>query len=238
MYTLDINFLSDRAAAEAQALEREPIADSQFLIYGGIVAVVALSLVGGAFFVLNNLTNDAIQREVAQLTTKETSLKGKITALEGQEKQLQEIQATTNQLLTLFVGNLPVSAITDDIRKRTPITVQIKSISQTSIPPSPQNPSQSLSTVSLDGTATNYNELNDYLLLLKASPLLDGDKTKLLSSTLQPATADKNFTLVNFQIQTSVTSKNSAELLPELQNLGADGLVARINLLKQQEVIK
>ena len=237
MYTLDINFLNDRAAAEALTVERQPIADSQFLIYGGVVAVVALALVGGAFLVLNS-TNENIQKDIADLTAKETNLNGKLKALEDQEKQLQAILATTNQLLNLFVGNLPVSAIADDIRKRTPITVQIKSIAQTSIPPSPQNPSQSLSTVSLDGTATNYNELNDYLLLLKASPLLDGDKAKLLSSTLLPATSDKNFNLVNFQIQTFITSKSSAEILPELQKLGADGLVARVNLLRQQGVIK
>jgi|JFJP01.1.fsa_nt_gi type IV pilus assembly protein PilN len=237
MYTLDINFLSDRAAAEVQAAERQPIADSQFLVYGGIVAVVALTLVGGAFLVLN-AANEGVQRDLSELTAKETQLKGKITALEGQEKQLQAIQTTTGQLLNLFVGNLPVSAIADEIRKRTPITVQVKSISQASIAPSPQNPNQSLSTITLDGTTTNFTELNDYMLLLKASPLLDGDKTKLMSSTLQQATADKNFTLVNFQIQTTITSKSSAELLPELQKLGADGLVARVNLLRQQGVIK
>ncbi|NMF58771.1 PilN domain-containing protein [Pseudanabaena yagii] len=236
MYTLDINFLNDRAAAEAQGVERQPIADSQFLIYGGAVAVVALALVGGAFFFLNS-ANEGIQQELATLTAKETSLNGKIKSLEDQEKQLQAIQDRTNQILNLFVGNLPVSAIADDLRKRTPLTVQIKSITQQAVTAAtPQATSQS--TITLDGTATNYNELNDYILLLKASPLLDSDKTKLVSSTLQPATADKNFTLVNFQLQATTTSKSPAELLPQLQKLGADGLVARVNLLRQKGVIK
>jgi len=149
------------------------------------------------------------------------------------------VQGRTNQLLTLFVGNFPVSAIADDIRKRTPATIQINSITQVSVAADASpNSSQSSSTMNLDGKATNYNELNDYLLLLKASPLIDGEKTKLVSSTLQTATADKNFTLVNFQIQAAVTSKSPAELLPELQRTGADGLVARVNLLRQQGVIK
>lgn len=236
MYTLDINFLNDRAAAEAQGVERQPIADSQFLIYGGAVAVVALALVGGAFFFLNS-ANEGIQQELATLTAKETSLNGKIKSLEDQEKQLQAIQDRTNQILNLFVGNLPVSAIADDLRKRTPLTVQIKSITQQAVTAAtPQATSQS--TITLDGTATNYNELNDYILLLKASPLLDSDKTKLVSSTLQPATTDKNFTLVNFQVQATTTSKSPAELLPQLQKLGADGLVARVNLLRQKGVIK
>ncbi|PZO36004.1 MAG: hypothetical protein DCF19_22640 [Pseudanabaena frigida] len=237
MYTLDINFLSDRAAAESQAVERQPIADSQFMIYGGAVAVVALALVGGAFFFLNS-ANEGIQQELTTLTAKETQLKDKLKALEGQEAQLKEVQDRTGKLLNLFIGNFPVSAIADDIRKRTPITVQVKSINQTSGVPSPQNPNQVSSLINLDGTATNYNELNDYLLLLKASPLLDAEETILVSSTLQPATADKNFTLVNFQIKTKVTAKSPAELLPELQKTGADGLVARVNLLRQQGVIK
>jgi len=236
MYTLDINFLNDRAAAETQAVERQPIADSQFLIYGGAVAVVALALVGGAFFFLNS-ANEGIQQELATLTAKETSLNGKIKSLEDQEKQLQAIQDRTNQVLNLFVGNLPASAIADDLRRRTPLTVQIKSITQqAAAATTPQATSQS--TITLDGTATNYNELNDYILLLKASPLLDGDKTKLISSTLQPATTEKNFTLVNFQILATTTAKSPAELIPQLQKLGADGLVARVNLLRQKGVIK
>lgn len=236
MYTLEINFLNDRAAPEALAVERKPIADSQFLIYGGAVAVVALALVGGAFLFLNS-ANEGLQQELAKLTAKETSLSSKIKSLEDQEKQLQAIQDRTNQILNLFVGNLPVSAVIDDLRRRTPLTVQIKSITQqTAAAAAPQASSQS--TITLNGTATNYNELNDYILLLKSSPLLDSDKTKLVSSTLQPATTDKNFTLVDFQILVTTTSKSPAELLAQLQKLGADGLVARVNLLRQKGVIK
>ena len=236
MYTLEINFLNDRAAPEALAVERKPIADSQFLIYGGAVAVVALALVGGAFLFLNS-ANEGLQQELAKLTATETSLTSKIKSLEDQEKQLQAIQDRTNQILNLFVGNLPVSAVIDDLRRRTPLTVQIKSnTQQTAAAAAPQASSQS--TITLNGTATNYNELNDYILLLKSSPLLDSDKTKLVSSTLQPATTDKNFTLVDFQILVTTTSKSPAELLAQLQKLGADGLVARVNLLRQKGVIK
>jgi type IV pilus assembly protein PilN len=235
MYTLDINFLSDRAADEAQAVERQPIADSQFLIYGGAVAVVALAIVGGAWFFLNS-ANEKIQQDLSALTAKESQLNSKLTALKSQENELQAIQTRTNELVNLFVGNLPASAIADDIRKRTPITVQVEAISQTSTAATAQEPAAS--EISLTGKATSYNELNDFLLLLKASPLLEDTKTVLLSSSLQPATSDKNFTLVNFQIRTAVTKKNPAEILPALQKSGADGLVTRVNLLKQQGVIK
>ncbi|TYQ27536.1 hypothetical protein PseudUWO311_07700 [Pseudanabaena sp. UWO311] len=235
MYTLDINFLSDRAAEESQALERQPIADSQFLVYGGAAAVVALAIVGGAFLVLNS-QNEGIKQKLSVLTAEESQLNSKLTALKSQETELQAIQARTGELVNLFVGNLPVSAIADDIRKRTPITVQVEAITQASAAATAQAPAGS--TISISGKATNYNELNDFLLLLKASPLLDDKLTELKTSTLQPATSDKNFTLVNFQIQTTVTKKSPADILPALQKSGADGLVTRVNLLKQQGVIK
>ncbi|PZU97894.1 MAG: hypothetical protein DCE90_05205 [Pseudanabaena sp.] len=236
MYTLDINFLSDRVAEQAQATERQPIADSQFLIYGGAVAVAALAIVGGAWVILNG-ANQGIQEQLSTLTAEETELTGKLAALTGQETELQGIQARTTELVGLFIGNLPASALSDEIRKRTPITVQVDSITQATIAPTPESP-RTGSTISLNGKTTSYNELNDFLLLLKASPLLDPTQTKLLSSTLQQATTDNNFTLVNFQIVTATTTKSPSEILPELQKTGADGLVTRVNLLKQEGVIK
>ncbi len=233
MYRLDINFLDDRAAVEAlsQAAERQPIADTQFLIYGGAVALVSLTLVGGAWFFLNS-TNEGLRTDLSTLTSKESELNSKLAGFKTQEATLAAIRGTTAELVNLFVGNFPVSAITDDIRRRTPITVQVDSITQAT----PQGASSSV--ISLSGKATNYNELNDFLLLLKASPLLEDKETKLLSSTLQAATNDKNFTLVNFQIRTAITAKNPSTMIPELQKRGADGLVARVTKLKQQGVIK
>ncbi|MEI6063934.1 MAG: PilN domain-containing protein [Pseudanabaena sp. ELA748] len=237
MYRLDINFLDDRAAVEAlsQAAERQPIADTQFLIYGGAVALVSLTLVGGAWFFLNS-TNEGLRTDLSTLTSKESELNSKLAGFKTQEATLAAIRGATAELVNLFVGNFPVSAITDDIRRRTPITVQVDSITQASTPATPQGAASSV--ISLSGKATNYNELNDFLLLLKASPLLEDKETKLISSTLQAATNDKNFTLVNFQIRTAITAKNLSTMIPELQKRGADGLVARVTKLKQQGVIK
>ncbi|MEA5487029.1 MULTISPECIES: PilN domain-containing protein [Pseudanabaena] len=235
MYTLDINFLSDRIADEAQSAERPPIADSQFLVYGGAAAVVAFAIVGGAFLVLN-AQNEGIQQELSALSARESQLNSQLAALNAQENELQAIVARTGELVNLFVGNFPVSAIADDIRKRTPITVQVEAITQASVAATATE--RATTTISLTGKATSYNELNDFLLLLKASPLLEDKDTVLVQSALQPATSDKNFNLVNFQIRTAITSKSPAEILPDLQKTGSDGLVTRVNLLKQQGVIK
>jgi Tfp pilus assembly protein PilN len=178
--------------------------------------------------------------DVNLATTSPSATKQNLTTTDNnqktQETELQkEIEARTGELLNLVVGNLPVSVIIDDIKKRTPITVQIDAITQSSVAPTAQ--SAALSKISLTGKATSYNELNDFLLLLRASPLLDEKDTVLLSSTIQPATPEKNFALINFQIRTATTSKSPAEILPELKKGGADGLVTRITLLKSQGVM-
>ena len=165
-----------------------------------------------------------------------TETKQNLTTTDNNQKTqetVQAIEAKTGELVNLFVGNLPVSVIIDDIRKRTPITVQIESLTQSSVAPTAQ--SAALSTISLTGKATSYNELNDFLMLLRASPVLKGENTKLVSSTIQPATSENKFTLINFQIRAVVSSPT--EILPYLQKIGADGLAARINLLKQQGII-
>jgi type IV pilus assembly protein PilN len=171
-----------------------------------------------------------VQQELTQLTGRETELKGKITALTGQEQELQAIEAKNAELLTLFVGNLPMSAVANDISRRTPITVQVESITQAS--------TDAASTIRIVGKTTGYNELNDFLLLLQASPLLSSVDTKLISSTLEQGTVTRNFNLVNFQIETQLTKEPPQKILAELQKTGADGLVARVNLLKQKGVIE
>jgi Tfp pilus assembly protein PilO len=176
--------------------------------------------------------------DVNLATTSPSATKQNLTNTDNnqktQETELQqEIEARTGELVNLFVGNLPVSVIIDDIRKRTPITVQVETITQSSVAPTAQ--SAALSTISLNGKATSYNELNDFLMLLRASPVLKGENTQLVSSSIQPATSEKNFTLINFQIRAVVASPT--EILPYLQKIGADGLATRINLLKQQGVI-
>jgi type IV pilus assembly protein PilN len=224
MYSLDINFLSDRETLKDGGVERQPIADSQFLLYGGIVAVVCLAATAGAYFILD-ASNQGLITELATQTAKETDLTTKLKAVEGTEKQLLAVEARTNELLNLFVGQLPINAVLDDIKRRTPSTVQVIGFSQTG------------KDIKLDGQATTYNELNDFVLLLKSSRFLDPLKTNLSSASLVPATKDKPFSVVTYKIETSLTTESSAQLLPELQKAGADGLVTRVNLLQREGVI-
>ncbi|CAN1209133.1 Fimbrial assembly protein [Tumidithrix helvetica PCC 7403] len=224
MYSLDINFLSDRETLKDGGIERQPIADSQFLLYGGIVAVVCLAATAAAYFFLD-YSNQGLVDNLAKLTAQEGDLNTKLKAVEGTEKQLLEVEARTNELLNLFVGQLPINAVLDDIKRRTPATVQVNGLTQSG------------KNIKLDGQATTYNELNDFLLLLQASRFLDPQKTKLLSATLVPASKDKPFSVVTYKIDAELTSESSAQLLPELQKAGSDGLVTRVNLLQREGVI-
>jgi type IV pilus assembly protein PilN len=224
MYSLDINFLSDRETLKDGGVERQPIADSQFLLYGGIAALVCLAATAGAYLFLD-YSNQGLVTELATQVAKETELTTKLKVVETTEKQLLAVEARTNELLNLFVGQLPVNAVLDDIKRRTPATVQVFSFSQVG------------KEIKLDGQATTYNELNDFMLLLQSSKFLDPQKTRLSAATLSPTSKDKPFSVVNYKIDAALTAESSAQLLPELQKAGADGLVTRVNLLQREGVI-
>jgi len=222
MYSIDINFLNDRQAPEqispGQTIQ---IADSQFLIYGGVVAFLALAIAGGFYFFVDYNLQQELQKK-AQLDAEKTRLDGELTEVQGAQAGLDQIQARTNELLTLFVGQLPTYAILSDFSRRTPDTIQIN------------NFAENARAIQLDGSARDYQALNDYLLLLKSSPFLDPDSTKLTSATLG---TEANAT-VKFTIQTAVTTKRADALLKELQEAEATGLLVRLSKLKQEGIIK
>jgi Tfp pilus assembly protein PilN len=222
MYSIDINFLNDRQAPEqispGQTMQ---IADSQFLIYGVVVAFLALATAGGFYFFVDYNLQQELQKK-AQLDAEKTRLDGELAEVQGAKAGLDQIQARTNELLTLFVGQLPTYAILSDFSRRTPDTIQIN------------NFAENARAIQLDGSARDYQALNDYLLLLKSSPFLDPDSTKLTSATLG---TEANAT-VKFTIQTAVTTKRADALLKELQEAEATGLLVRLSKLKQEGIIK
>ncbi len=240
MYTIDINFLNDRVAIQGEAEQRTPIADSQFLLYGGIVAVVALAITGGAYFFLDSTLN-GLQQEKAQLESEQSSLDSQLKAIEQTEGKIKAVEDRTNGLLSLFVGQIPAYAWLEDLRQRTPNTIQISSITETAGGAATAGAAPERK-VTLSGKAVDYKTMNEFLLLVQASPFIDGTKTQLKSARLvvsKPTKpGDSTTTSVDYQIEAVLTSKRANELLPELQKAGADGVIARVNLLKEQGVIK
>jgi len=222
MYSIDINFLNDREAPEqASAGQSMQIADSQFLIYGGVVAFLALAIAGGYYFYVDYNLQQELQKK-AQLDAEKSRLDGELKEVQDAQAKVAEVEARTNQLLSLFVGQLPTYAILSDFSRRTPDTIQIN------------NFAENARAIQIDGTARDYQSLNDYFLLLQSSPFLDASKTKLTSATLG---IEANAT-VKFSIQTAVTTKRSDELFKELQEAEATGLLVRLSKLKQEGIIK
>lgn len=223
MYSLDINFLSDRVEV-TEAVESTPIADTQYLFGGVGIAVLAMALAGGAYFYVQ-VTNASLQEELGKLTVKEQELDAKLKKLAQDESAIKSIQDRTKVLVDLFIGDLPPSAILQDIKARTLGNIKISSLSQSG------------KTIKILGQGLAFNDVNDLVLLLQSSPYFDPAKTTLGSAKLQPTVKDKQVALVDFDINAELTSKAVTELLPELQKSGSEGMVTRIKLLQQKGAI-
>jgi type IV pilus assembly protein PilN len=239
MYTIDVNFLDDRVVVGGDGAGAAPIADQQFLWIGTAVAALALAIVGG-YYAFLTIRDQALQQELATLSSEESTLKSQLDAITKKQAEVKQIQQRTDQLLTLFVGQLPTNAIVADIRDRTPSKVQIRGFDigapATAVPGAAAVP-----VVRLTGAAESADEVQAYLLLLQDSKFLDATKTRINSVrplAQSPAQAAGSNPLFEFTIEASLTSQNAAQLLPELQKAGATGLVERVLLLKERKVVQ
>jgi type IV pilus assembly protein PilN len=225
MYSLDINFLNDREVVAEAGEERQPIADKQFLIGGGVLALVAIAAAAGAYFFIQ-YSSQGLQEESAKLTSKEQTLDAKLKEIATAETAVKAIDDRTDALVKLFVGSIPPSAILQDIRARAPGNVQVVSIDQSG------------KGVKIVGLSTSYDGVNDFLLLLQSSPYLNIEMTKLGSAKLRAESKDIKVSVIDYEITSTLVDKSAIELLPELQKSGAEGTVTRIKLLQQKGAIK
>lgn len=106
----------------------------------------------------------------------------------------------------------------------------------------------------ISGVANSFTQINDFLLLLNQSPFFNEETTKLISAQLKDnntqlvststQNADAGNTkpqlqpIVEYKIETNLSTANASELLAELEKNGAAGLVNRIKTLQQKGVIK
>lgn len=286
MYGLDINFLKDRPEYRPETTERRrggggaaSPESRRPLLLGLLAAVALLGATGGAWFFLQNKNNE-LRQEQAQLEAELGKIKAEQAQLATITSQTQQIQGETAALAGVFNAIKPWSALFSDISNRTPPRVRIVGIKELertaaeavikadSPSPSPgaaPSPSPAPGAVTpppsgvieIAGTATSFNDVNDYLLVLQKSKFLKPDKTRILKAELgqakpiQPVQVG-NVTLgggggqtqiklpaeVEFTIQTVLTDVPASELLQELERNKATGLVTRIETLQQKGVVK
>lgn len=221
MYSIDINFLKDREPSEvAGSSQPTEIADSQFIVYGGIAAGVAVLLAGGYYFFVSSQI-PPLQATVNAKTAEKEKITGRANETAKIQEEITKIQAQTNGLTGLFVQQVPAYALLSDLQRRTKDTVQLNNFAQTD------------KALIVDGTAKDYDSLNNYLLLLKSSPLLDPAATQLVSARLGAGEEP----VVSFSIRTAVTPKRADEIQKVLEEAGAEGLLIRLRDLQKAGVI-
>jgi type IV pilus assembly protein PilN len=262
MYGLDVNFLKDREIrpVEVSRTQAAP-GDRRPLYYGLLVAVAALGLVGGYWLFL--------QDQIRRLEAREAELDAEIATLQEQLEQIETIQAqielvkAENQaFVNVFNRIRPWSAFLKELRDRTPTRIQITSVSQTAgttLPGAPTaggeeptgTPPPPAGGVDIQGVACSFNDVNDFMLTLQRSPLLDGrsvaistseKRTELLDPSVDgvcpDSPPDRPEVLVDFTLEGNFSSVPSADLLDILDRQGAVGLATRIRALRDSGVIE
>ncbi|MEM6836133.1 MAG: PilN domain-containing protein [Cyanobacteria bacterium P01_C01_bin.120] len=261
MYGLDINFLKDREIRPVEvgqtARPAAPAGSRTPLLLGLLAAVAALGLVGGYWLFL--------QSQIRQLEAREAELDAEIAAIQNQLQQIQTVQAqielvrAENQaFVNIFNQIRPWSAFLREIRDRTPARIQIESVSQTAgvtLPPPPGAaegaPPPVAGGVSIDGAACSFDDVNDFLLTLQRSPLLEASSVTIAESQRREEFLDPEVdgvcpesppnrpeSLVDFTLSGNFTDVPSADLLDILDRQGAVGLATRIRALRDSGVIE
>ncbi|HEY9617432.1 MAG TPA: PilN domain-containing protein [Microcoleaceae cyanobacterium] len=196
MYSLDVNFLNDRADYKPQVGGKEPrptgVAESKTPLILGLVAMVALlGLSAGAWWYLQNANADLTAKS-GDLDSQLGGLKNLEAELTSVQTQIKQTQEETAALAGVFNTIKPWSAMMKDLGERTPSAVQILEVKQVPPPPnqappppgSNANVPPQIGTIEITGKARSFNDVNDFLLVLQRSKFLKADETKLISSKL------------------------------------------------------
>lgn len=266
MYGLDVNFLKDRGEQITEPQVRSASSyggtESMTPLYAGIGLGLLLPLLAlGGWWFLNNETEKLTARQ-AELTTELDGLKSKLKEVESLYAQAKQINSDTDGLVTVFDHIKPWSAILQDVSNRAPSGVRLASVLQSDDVPPPgaqpaATPTGKASAVLLSGSADGYAAVNDFLLTLKSSPFIDpksvtiqkasltSDPTDVKVETLTggpntsaPQVEVKTPDVVAYEIKALLNTTPAPQQLSQLESLGANGLVTRIQQLKDKGVIQ
>jgi type IV pilus assembly protein PilN len=207
MYSLDVNFLNDRAVRPTEAAvgrSKEPRENSR-AFYMGLAALLLLPLLAGGLWFYMNQRKASLNAELAALDQELAELGILQTQLQSLQNQVQQIENQNQALATVFDRIKPWSAILQDIRERVPAGVQISLIQETAaesespspapapspatspgepVQPPPAAPEPPPPVIQITGQARTFDDANDFLLTLQGSPFLNSDQTRLVSAEL------------------------------------------------------
>jgi type IV pilus assembly protein PilN len=136
MYSLDINFLNDRAERPTEAglargvVGRRVAADPRPYYIGAALAIALPALVAGYWLYLQN-QNRNLEQQQAELDSQLSALQAQLGEVKNVNAQVAQIESENRALASVFDYIKPWSAILQDVRARVPNGVQIATIEQT-----------------------------------------------------------------------------------------------------------
>lgn len=233
MYSLEINFLKDRApVVVTKGAGRKPTPlNERMLMYAGVAAgLLPLALVGGLWFWQNSETG-RLTAERDKLKQENEATQAQQKQIDGVKKQVRETKEETAGLATVFDQLKPWSAMLQDVRDRLPPGVQLTCVAQTVVPTTAdigncqgvQAASAGASstttttgvaatdTIVISGMTYNFGSINDFLLTLQQSPFFKPEETRIVISELKDYPAQWQ------QSQSSATATNSQQ--PKLKKV-------------------
>ncbi|MGB7413816.1 MAG: PilN domain-containing protein [Thermosynechococcaceae cyanobacterium] len=254
MYSIDINLLNDRPeySQDVTTGRSSGSGDSKVpLLLGFAVAGGSLGLVMVSFGILSFLNQQMVGKEQS-LDAQLAQLAPQVSEVEALQAQEKVVRDETAALATIFNQIKPWSAMLQDLSDRVPPTLQLTKIEQAAAPvaappengAAPQNPPVAAappvtSGLKLTGNAVSFDNVNDFVLTLRKSPFLISDKTQLTTSERETTSNNaQGISLVKHEVTTEINAVPASDLMQALSTTGAQGLVARINLLKQKGVIQ
>lgn len=254
MYSLDVNFLKDRAGYQEKTKKSSqfqlPIDDFTPL-YIGLAIGLCFPVFFGASWWFLQAKNSQLEQQIAQLDQENQRLEVEIGNINKIREETQQVNAETQGLVTVFDQIRPWSAMLQDLRDRIPATVQIETVQQIepTAPAQGQPAGNPAGELEITGFARSFNDVNDFLLTLQESKFLQSSASRITTATLVDAplppgsnrsTNDLEIQLpqvVRYTIQSSVSNVPASELIPELEKKGTVGLVSRIRSMQELGVI-
>ncbi|MEA5512700.1 PilN domain-containing protein [Nodularia sp. UHCC 0506] len=255
MYSLDVNFLKDRAGYQNNTSKKGqgiklPTGDFTPVYVGLAIGLCLPTFFGGGLWLLQARTGQ-LDQEIAQLDQENQKLEAEIGNINKIREQTKQVQAETQGLVTVFDQIRPWSAMLQDLRDRIPATVQIETVRQLETTASAQGQSANSRAGGLEitGLARSFNDVNDFLLTLQESKFLQSATSRITSATLVDAPLPPGSNgaansepiklpqVVQYTIQSSISDVPASELIRELEKKGTVGLVTRIRSIQEIGVI-
>jgi type IV pilus assembly protein PilN len=261
MYSLDINFLKDRSPAELNENKpvRQPLNIEEFkpaLLGVGVGLCIPALVFVGLWFLQGQ--NKRLTQEIAKIEKEGKDLDVKLADIKKIKDETAGVKEQTQALVTVFDQIRPWSAMLQDLRDRIPANVQVENVKQ--IPPvieknaqssKEKKPSNPAGLLEISGYARSFGDVNDFLLSMGQSKLLNAADSTISTAELvdaPPITGAiqletkseetiKPPQVVKYTIKASLSNVPASELMRELEQKGTVGLVDRIRSLQKTGAI-